>query len=371
MGCAADGGAPVQDRTYQSVLSCLMNPERSAVRRLLVAWQMGTGKTVGMLRVLDLYATRPEIRDRVLLFPTDALVDSFFQEMAEADNSYRADWLRTTTDSVPTDRPARGRALRVFCRDRGLVAFGFGKAAQRTTLDGALVIVDEAHLLLGPEHADLYRLVYEARGAVVALFTATPLVEPPEAATEKTAPGRRPRILELVRGVENRDRPTDEGFVTWFMERPTGMFATVTNLDPTVPLPAVTNVPVDVEPLDERVPFIRSDAEREFRRLRRTDADAGARRDQNGRPPAAGERDRPRYEGASPRRHGPRLLRRGASAGGRAAARGAQTQPFGATPRGSVTGRRSDRGGFHGARALGARRGIRSEVNGVSGSSST
>ena len=41
------------DRIYQRVVSYLVHP-RSPVQRLLVAHQLGTGKTISMLRILDL-----------------------------------------------------------------------------------------------------------------------------------------------------------------------------------------------------------------------------------------------------------------------------------------------------------------------------
>ena len=75
-----------KDNWYQTVLSYLVHP-RSPIHRLLVCWQLGTGKTIGMLRVLDNYFDDP--RPKILVFPTRALVANFYEELARRPNRYR------------------------------------------------------------------------------------------------------------------------------------------------------------------------------------------------------------------------------------------------------------------------------------------
>jgi hypothetical protein len=69
------------------VLSYLMH-RRTPVERLLVVWQLGTGKTIGMLRVLDQYFDDP--RPKLLLFPTDAVASNFYEELARHPNRFRS-----------------------------------------------------------------------------------------------------------------------------------------------------------------------------------------------------------------------------------------------------------------------------------------
>ena len=85
------------DRWYQRVLSYLVHP-RSPVHRLLVVWQLGTGKTIGMLRVLDNYFD--DQRPKLLLFPTEAVADNFYGELATTPGRYQ-DWLRRRPELGP------------------------------------------------------------------------------------------------------------------------------------------------------------------------------------------------------------------------------------------------------------------------------
>lgn len=99
-----DFSRPV-DQWYQNVLSFLVHP-RSPIDRLLVVWQLGAGKTLGMLRVLDNYFTDP--RPKVLVFPTDQLVQNFYQELLQKPNRH-ATWL-SETHGVRWPPPGAGRA---------------------------------------------------------------------------------------------------------------------------------------------------------------------------------------------------------------------------------------------------------------------
>lgn len=83
--------APLRDQWYQSVLKWLVHPH-SRVDRLLVAWQLGTGKTIGMLRVLGNFVGDP--RPKIVVFPTEALVQNFYAELLRVPNPYR-DWVRS------------------------------------------------------------------------------------------------------------------------------------------------------------------------------------------------------------------------------------------------------------------------------------
>ena len=255
-----------EDRWYQNVLAFLMH-RRTPIRRLLVVWQLGTGKTIGMLRVLDQYFTDP--RPKVLLFPTDAVVANFYEELAKHPNAFmRA--AKEARDLPPTPGPddsvaVRTRfveALRDFLslwpvkkfnnRYNGLPApmraFTYAEIGHSEDVNNAIfnwqpdgydrhqsaqrmcnmvVLCDEAHNLVSPPSgasADAVRacatMLTQARDSVAVFFTATPLVNgrDPDRQTE--------RMLALVKGVEYAGR-NHEGFVSWFMDRPVALFAQV------------------------------------------------------------------------------------------------------------------------------------------------
>jgi hypothetical protein len=75
-----------QDRWYQETIRFLVHPT-TPIRHLLVCHQLGTGKTITMLRVLDNYFD--DIRPRLLLFPTETVAENFYRELATQPNKYR------------------------------------------------------------------------------------------------------------------------------------------------------------------------------------------------------------------------------------------------------------------------------------------
>ena len=88
----------------QRVLSILVHPE-SPIERLLVAWTLGSGKTIGMIRLLD--SRFDDVRPKVILFPTEAIAENFYRELATMPSRYRPD---------PTT--AVGRAVAIGCCPR-------------------------------------------------------------------------------------------------------------------------------------------------------------------------------------------------------------------------------------------------------------
>ena len=93
MSCTKEAG----DRWYQRVLAYLVHPS-TPIHRLLVVWQLGTGKTIGMIRILENFFD--DERPKLLLFPTQAVVDNFYGELATTPSRFR-DWLRKSTELGP------------------------------------------------------------------------------------------------------------------------------------------------------------------------------------------------------------------------------------------------------------------------------
>lgn len=98
------------DRWYQNTVAFLVHPRNrgpvssspapvhSPITHLLVAHQLGTGKTISMLRILDNYFD--DRRPRLLLFPTETVATNFYRELATMPNRYR-DWLRAQPGMPP------------------------------------------------------------------------------------------------------------------------------------------------------------------------------------------------------------------------------------------------------------------------------
>jgi hypothetical protein len=106
----------------------------------------------------------------------------------------------------------------------------YTKAATRVcSFDRTVVIVDEAHNLFFPAESAvlsaggnidrLRRRLHEAHGSVVVFFTATPVLTGDRGTKEAR------EVLDFVKGHEFRNADSDEGFVSWYMERPRELFA--------------------------------------------------------------------------------------------------------------------------------------------------
>lgn len=286
LSCTGEDTGNYQPQYYQIVLRWLVHP-RTPINRLLVAWQLGTGKTLGMLTVLTNYIDDP--RPKVLIFPTDALVTNFYSEIMKFDNPYKT-WCLQHGGAVPPPPdpkdPARkprwrhviqpmlenahrenhgqrqGHALSAPLRAFSYTQIG-GKGLQNSPISGfgiktnptwsrrvdthtlshCIVVCDEAHNVVKPRQETMntvqLRLVKQcgerlrtARNAVVVMFTGTPIVND---ARDGDA------LLRLVRGAENEGQPTNEGFVSWFMDRPSQLFAS-TSVDIARVMPHVTMV---------------------------------------------------------------------------------------------------------------------------------
>lgn len=259
----------------QTVLAFLVNP-RTPIHRLLVVWQLGTGKTLGMLRILENFFDDP--RPRVLVFPTAELVGNFYQELLTHPNRYR-EWLRERRGIVGPGKNGSPEAwgavvaraqhdLELHPQHTGLAAplrafsytwaggktlvnhwpgFRCGPAAHvarrrsHTTLalSHCIVLCDEAHNLNRPQPHPLVHAcrdrVFHAEGSVVVLFTATPVLRGPESEAQA--------MLELTRGHAHRHDESDEGYVSWFMERPRELFARAR--PGLARLPRIVRVPID------------------------------------------------------------------------------------------------------------------------------
>lgn len=201
---------------YQSILGWLCSPH-TPIDRLLVQWQLGTGKTLGMIKILDNYFK--DERPKILVFPNDELVRNFYRELADKPNLYRSAYdhahgagamnqersklmikwcedvirIRKRDDDEDLFSPMRaftyaqlgGSYLK---RNSILNWHGRGKHKGKHSLDGVIVIADEAHNMIHP--GDKFKndrqrsgmrnagsMIRKSSESVAALFTATPIVK--------------------------------------------------------------------------------------------------------------------------------------------------------------------------------------------------
>ena len=243
-------------RYHQLVVKYLMHP-RTPVDRLLVAHQLGSGKTYLMISILENYYRDP--RSKFLLFPNTALVQNFYSQLLRFPGPYRT-FVEREIGPVPSTKSALSTYIkkaedvlafkRTLKKTRGvgdpagpirafMMVRAGGKAFMRdplvkrnrlastpaNTFSNAIVMVDEAHYLVKPREGstapqiknfvECARRIHLARNSVVALMTATPVVA-------ETLDGS--NMLRIAMGVENTEKK-QEGFVSYYMARPAAVFA--------------------------------------------------------------------------------------------------------------------------------------------------
>ena len=289
-----------RNRWYQETVKFLTIPT-TPIKHLLVCHQLGTGKTITMLRVLDNYYD--DTRPRLLLFPTETVAENFYRELATMPNRYR-DWLSDqhrkgnipawpeldADDDITPDAMVRleddrqeyvrlarkllatwpenvGRSvgtklagpLRTFSYEQGgtdtfatdpltrwprwMNRAATGGEEKLQIMDRMIILCDEAHNLLWPPGGNksaidlCRRRLHNAEDSVIVYMTATPVVHGQTAVQEAR------RMLQLVKGKQFANHG-DEGFVSWYMDRPQTLFAqlrtptkTLADGDPTVAIP--------------------------------------------------------------------------------------------------------------------------------------
>lgn len=241
------------DQWHQEVLKYLVHP-KTPIHRLLAVWQLGTGKTLGMIRVLENFVA--DQRPKILVFPTDALVNNFYDQLMRFDSVYRK-WVLQNIGTKPVT-PEVVRDLLENCHRTGpqplvapLRAFRYTLAGGQTIKNNTvlrfgtadevnvrfradknlffrtIVLCDEAHNILKPREDQINRAnrakvanfgarLQHAEEAVIVLFTGTPIVDDPRDAQE---------LLTLTMGHTGAGVQAPEGFVSWFMDRPSALFA--------------------------------------------------------------------------------------------------------------------------------------------------
>ena len=282
--CKFDG----KTQWYQNVVKKFMTPS-STVDRLLVAHQLGTGKTRSMLEMISNFWDDP--RPIIVMVPKQSLVNNFYDELFTHETPLRK-YLYKCLGNPPTPMTASFRQKCVeLLEKKGKIRNGqvfpySGKCAgspaapircvrmtqagsesfkknaifkvskklsamkklkSESMFDSCIIMIDEGHLLVQDEAWDnvaqrksirqLGAALQASKNTKLALLTATPIVNKREDAV---------RLMKIVQA-----KDTEEflpGYVSWFMSRVGSVFATT---DPEGVLPHIVEVPLLGENMED------------------------------------------------------------------------------------------------------------------------
>ena len=263
---------------YQLMLAALTTAQ-SSVRRLGVSWPTGSGKTRGMLDVLDNWYASD--RGKIAIFPTSTIANNFIIELMNNPGQWRDFVTREASrqsvelysaknnlnmpfikDTIAlTGRLGRlgsdgypGGPLRIFSYSQAGGSGAFGtqpnavfKIPRRTKnpYDNCDVILDEIHNITRPDLSDKADKTVRIGILADALYTAKNIRLVALSATWfETQVSEYTDILKIVKGLENRDSATDEGFLLYYNQFPKEIFATTVPVNPRLTLPGVVEVPL-------------------------------------------------------------------------------------------------------------------------------
>ena len=282
--CKFDG----KTQWYQNVVAKFMTPY-STIDRLLVAHQLGTGKTRSMLEMIGNFWNDP--RPIIVMVPKQSLVNNFYDELFKHPTRLRKflyECLGNPPEPMTSDfrqkcielleKKGKIRNGEVFpytgkCKNSpaapircvrmtqaGSDSFkknaifkvsqkvsAMKKLKSESIFDSCVIMIDEGHLLVQDEAWDnaaqrksirsLGAALQSSKNTKLALLTATPIVN------------RRDDAVRLMKIVQAKD--TEEflpGYVSWFMSRVGSVFATT---DPEGVLPHIIEVPLLGENLED------------------------------------------------------------------------------------------------------------------------
>lgn len=249
----------VVNQRYQSILQALCSPS-TPIDRLLVQWQLGTGKTIGMVRILENYFQ--DSRPKLLFFPNEQLVANFYEELASQPNKYKTAYEKTMKRTLTKEKwhdmlkwCEDVRRIKAHKDNRDLIApvraFTYAQAGgsflkrnsilnwqgrgapyvSKKTLDGTIVLADEAHNMVRP--GDKFKnpfqrsgmiesgnMIKKAKDMVTSMFTATPIVH--EGMKDFF------KLMEIVTGKKVTEQSLSngelEGYISSYMLRPGNVF---------------------------------------------------------------------------------------------------------------------------------------------------
>ena len=272
--CTEDRNA----QPHQLILKALTVPH-SSIKRIGVSWPTGTGKTRGMLDVLDNWFALDN--GKVAIFPNNSIRNNFVEELMKSPGKWR-DFVQrqaATRRVSLRDRDGKldmstenrrfiedtialkgklsksgvagfpGGPLRFFTYSQagGYPAFGANpnpvfKRPKKTKnpYDNCDVILDEVHALTRPvKKEDMDRIaklkdaLYKSKNMRLVAVSATWF---------ETRVEEYEDIMRVVKGTANQDSKTDEGFLVHLPVYPADVFASTLPANPRTTLASVIHV---------------------------------------------------------------------------------------------------------------------------------
>ena len=245
IGCPSKPGE-ARAMGYQRTVG-LMFSEKTPCRRMLAIAQLGAGKTMMMIKVLNNYFRMPQYA-KICIFPTRSTVENFWSELLKFD-SLHLRWLiaknggkkpsielaRKMLQTTPADGPGPIRVYR-YTQFGALMADLKNGPLRRYK---HVFVLDEAHNMVVPaqkiaDHATMSKNVkamaayFKHSDERLIAFTATPIVDGLDQGQ---------KLLDIVKGDANA-RKSNDGFTCWYMARHPSVFANSSAL------PKVVKVPV-------------------------------------------------------------------------------------------------------------------------------
>ena len=201
-----------EPQSYQKLLQWIMSPD-TKMHRLLVQWQLGAGKTIGMVTVLNNFYM--DGRPKLIISPNKELVSNFYATLAWYPNLYKqwyersqtkfpsngsatqkSDWIDAFQHACSDLRSSLPSPMRAFTysiaggktieKDRIMFSRGRLKSSP-TNFDNVVILCDEAHNMVKPGDKftsqqkklmhNTGKKIMKAQNAVVCLFTATPIID--------------------------------------------------------------------------------------------------------------------------------------------------------------------------------------------------
>jgi hypothetical protein len=283
IGCPRKG-AGFKPMAYQATMAFLASPVSHGGPndnpRMLGVHRTGSGKTYTMLLALEQYFGDP--RPKILIFPTSATVNNFYNELLKFPNKYK-DWLlrvrpglaKTRGGSLSSTQLKLVKdmlAMKGAIRHRGedgqlaapLRAYSYTQAGGSKLATDALLkipngksysdkvyVMDEFHNLVRPapevakykdKLSNLRKLLFSAERSVVLGFTATPVVDNKADVTSLVDRSERitewQALLETIKGSAGY-RGNSEGYVSYFNTMPPSTYPSCTPTNPEASLPSV------------------------------------------------------------------------------------------------------------------------------------
>lgn len=238
----------------------LAGPE-TPIDRLLVVHRTGSGKTSVMIRIFDEYFSDP--RPKVAIFPNEEIVSNFYEKLLKTPNQYKF-WAQAKSNAMnrpltmnifrdelamkgmlhlrgrPGELASPMRPIRYSIAGGRQVFPGRGKKPENPTFkidfdtstgnpfSNKIILMDEVHNLVKPpqgtDKAVIKRLarirdaLYTAQNSIIIGLTATPFVENKEDGEE---------LLKIIKGKENENSATNQGFVSYFNMLPSSIYPTM------------------------------------------------------------------------------------------------------------------------------------------------